>query len=123
MDLNLDYEQLFMWELWASVPSFLYRKFKEEQCVIELSKNFTSNELIEEYNHLLSLEYLIDENEDGEILIKHRLDLYTLLITLTLKNENENDKESKNFLLNVKNNNHIRWVEDIRDLWIRDNWC
>jgi len=106
MSLNLNYNQISYWNILTSVPSFLYRKLKEEASVVSLSNSLTTSQLIEEYfKHLW-----VDRDEEGQLIGENELTVYAIIIALSLKEEDE----SEEFLWNLQDN-YFRWIQPLKE--------
>lgn len=100
----LDVENLMGILAVANVPGYLYRHYRKDVSIQGLSKRFTAEELISEYEEVVSR---------GRLTLVRRTVCYSLLMALTLKPY----EEVKDFFDRL-GDSRLEWVKEIKEIYL-----
>lgn len=111
MDLNLDYENLSQWLIFANIPQYLYSHFREDLTVQVLARNNSLEQLITIYNER-------ESKLDSIPSIKSLVEIYSILIAVSFKTSSEIIL----FYEKISLTNNIKWIEKIANYSLELNY-
>jgi len=111
MELNLDYDNLSQWLIFANIPEYLYRHFQENLTVQLLAKNYNLEQLINIYNEK-------ESKLDSIPSIKSLVEIYSILIAVSFKTSSEIIL----FYEKISLTNNIKWIEKIANYSLELNY-
>jgi len=104
MNLNLHYDALRKWYLFANTPLYLYKHFREEQSVQVLASTYSSSQLIKSFSGVAA---------QGLNNIDDLIRLYAIIFALTFKDYSD----VRSFFENLAEY-PLKWSSEIRNIYL-----
>ena len=104
---DLNFDELIAYYIFANTPYYLFKNFKNDNSIKDISQKYPANHMINEFN-------IIYDTESNDI--KQKVKIYALLVALSYKEYSE----TKDFFIKL-HINHFKWVKEFKNIII-DNY-